>query len=122
MKTKQLILSIITTALSLFPQIVNASPIQCYIGKNKVYQICDMQKKGGSQFLITWPDTDKTLITLVSTQSGEYADILHARSNGDIYGRGTRYLKFHYEQGKWLCFHRKPGGQGGIDFCITAPK
>ncbi|MGK7872313.1 MAG: hypothetical protein AB4426_03035 [Xenococcaceae cyanobacterium] len=119
MKIQQLLVPIIATGLSLIPELVNAAPIQCYIGQSGAYRICDLQRKGTLRYLVVWPDRERTLIIVVSTPSGSYADVRHAYPNGTIYGGGTRYPRFHYEQGKWLCLHREPGGRGTIDFCIT---
>lgn len=118
MKIQQFLAPIIATGLSLIPELVYAAPIQCYIGKSGAYRICDMQRKGESQYLIVWPDGDKTAVIVVSTPSGSYANVGHAYSNGRIYAKSTRYPRFHYKRGKWLCLHQKPGGRGKIDFCI----
>ncbi len=122
MKIQQLLVSIIVTDLILIPKLVNAVPIQCYIGKGGTYRICDIQRKGDSRYLIVWPDGEMTSVVLIWTPSGEYANVRHAYSNGTIYGGGTLYPQIHYNpQGKWLCLHRLPGGRGGIDFCVTSP-
>lgn len=111
---------LLTSGLSLsFATPVKADPVQCYIGKGGTYKVCDLQTVKPQHYLLVWPDGERTAIIETRTSSGSWIDVRHARANGDMYGGGTRYPATHYEQGKWLCYHRQPGKRGGIDFCIT---
>ena len=118
MKIQQLLVFIAATNLSFTSKLANAVPIQCYIGRDGSYQICDMQRKGKSYYSILWPSGNRTVFDYVLTQSGEYIEVSHFYSDGKVYGRGTRYPRMHYEHGEWLCLHTQPGGRGKIDFCI----
>ncbi|NEQ27751.1 MAG: hypothetical protein F6K28_53890, partial [Microcoleus sp. SIO2G3] len=90
------------------------------IGQTGSYQVCDVREVGASEYLLTWPDTDKTAIVETSTPSGSWIDVSHAHADGRVYGGGVRYPANHNEGegGDWLCYHRQPGGAGDIDFCI----
>ena len=118
MKIQQILIFIVVTNLSFTSKLVNAVPIQCYIGRNESYQICDIQIRGRSYYSILWPSGNRTAFDYVLTQSGEYIEVSHFYPDGEIYGKGTRYPRMHYEQGEWLCLHTLPGGRGEIDFCI----
>lgn len=59
-------------------------------------------------------------ILMVSSNSGEYAEVAHADSNGNVYAQATRYPRIQNHQGnEWICFHPEQGGNGRIDFCIA---
>ncbi|ERN42531.1 hypothetical protein KR51_00008510 [Rubidibacter lacunae KORDI 51-2] len=117
---KKLLLGIATLGLGVaVPKPAIAAPIQCYIDNDGSYQVCDLQTQGPSQFMLTWPDGERTAIVENQTQSGSWVEVRHINVQGQSYGGGVRYPKTHFEQGEWLCYHELPGGQGSIDFCLT---
>ena len=115
---KAVVLYMATLLGLIIPTQAQAKPVQCYIGKDGSYQICDLRSIQYSNYLLIWPGGNRTAIIENTRPSGSWLDVRHAYANGTIYGGGTRYPVTHYEQGRWLCYHTQPGG-GQIDFCIT---
>jgi hypothetical protein len=95
-----------------------AEPVQCYLGNGGSYQVCDVQTVGPREYILTWPDGEKTAIVETTTNSGSWIEVRHVNSAGEVYGGGARYPVTHHEQGEWLCYHSQPSGSD-IDFCVT---
>lgn len=117
---KKLIIAILASSLGLATQKpVKAVPVQCYVGQNEVFQVCDIKEIEPLMYLLTWSDGEKTAIVETQTPSGSWIKVAHIRTDDTVYAGGVRYPRTHYEEGEWLCYHMEPGGLGGIDFCIT---
>nr|WP_317271351.1 hypothetical protein [Arthrospira sp. PLM2.Bin9] len=119
MKTPKSCVVLAAICLSLIPDLVNAAPVRCYIGSGGTHRICDLRVTSTNRWLLFWPDAERTSIHIVNTPSGPYSEVYHISARNQVYGRGTRYLDV---QGGWLCFYPRPGGRGGIDFCIVNPR
>ena len=119
-KVKNSLFLFLTVSLTLIPSVAQGTPVQCYIGQNGEYLVCDIQEIGDGEYLLIWPDGEATALIIHGSPSGSYAEIVHVDSGGTPYSHSTRYPHTHYQPGEeWMCLHRLPGGRGGIDFCLT---